>query len=63
MPLKSRKRRQTSRPRCLERKTDAPAEKLTLTLSYPKDSPENVTLKVAWGKLAPSAPIEVVVAE
>ncbi len=34
-------------------------EKLTITLDYPKEKPKNVTLRVAWGKLRLSAPIEV----
>jgi len=39
------------------------AEKLTITLSYPKEDIRNVTLKIAWGNLALSAPIKVTVAE
>jgi hypothetical protein len=38
-------------------------EKLTLELSYPKDNFHKVTLSVAWGTLALTAPIEVTVAE
>lgn len=44
-------------------KAETMAEKLTITLSYPKDNPKNVTLKVAWGNLVLTAPIEVSVAE
>jgi Protein of unknown function (DUF2911) len=39
------------------------AEKLTITLTYPKGEIRNVTLKVAWGDLALSAPIKVSVSE
>jgi hypothetical protein len=39
------------------------AERLTITLSYPKDEIRKVTLKVAWGDLALTAPIDVDVAE
>jgi hypothetical protein len=39
------------------------AEKLTITLAYTKANPKHVTLKVAWGNLALTAPIEVAVAE
>jgi len=35
------------------------AEKLTITLSYPKDDIKNVTLRVAWGTLALTAPVKV----
>jgi len=38
-------------------------EKLTIELSYPKDDFRKVTLNVAWGTLALTAPIEVTVAE
>ena len=38
-------------------------EKLTIELSYPKDNIRKVTLSVAWGTLALTAPIEVTVAE
>jgi hypothetical protein len=38
-------------------------EKLTMELSYPKDNIHKVTLRVAWGTLALSAPIDVTVAE
>ncbi len=44
-------------------KAGEPAEKLTITLTYPKDDIKNVTLKVAWGNLALSAPIKVALAE
>jgi hypothetical protein len=39
------------------------AEKLTIELSYPKDNIHHVTLNVAWGTLALTAPIDVTVAE
>jgi hypothetical protein len=39
------------------------AEKLTIELSYPKDDIRKVTLNVAWGTLALTAPIEVTVTE
>jgi len=39
------------------------AEKLTITLSYPKTDINHVTLRVAWGNLLLSAPIEVSVPE
>jgi len=39
------------------------AEKLTIELSYPKDNVRQVTMSVAWGTLALTAPIEVTVAE
>jgi len=39
------------------------AEKLTITLSYPKDDIRHVTMRVAWGNLVLSTPIEVTVAE
>jgi hypothetical protein len=38
-------------------------EKLTIELSYPKDNIHKVTLSVAWGNLALTAPIDVTVAE
>jgi len=38
-----------------------PVEKLTITLSYPKDKPKNVKLRIAWGKLQLTAPVEVTV--
>ena len=40
-------------------KSEAKADKLTITLSYPKDNIKNVTMKVAWGTLALSAPVKV----
>ena len=39
------------------------SEKLTIELSYPKDNMRKITLKVAWGTLTLTAPIEVTVAE
>src|SRR5579864_8647484 len=35
------------------------AEKLTITLTHPKDDIKSVTLKIAWGNLALSAPVKV----
>jgi hypothetical protein len=42
-------------------KATGTVEKLTITLSYPKDNPKNVRMKVTWGNLALAAPIEVMV--
>lgn len=39
------------------------AEKLTIELSYPKDNFRKVTLNVAWGTLALTAPIDVTVTD
>jgi hypothetical protein len=39
------------------------AQKLTVTFSYGKKNPRKVTLKVAWGNLALTAPIEATVPE
>jgi hypothetical protein len=39
------------------------ASKLTITLTYPKDGINNVTMKVAWGTLELTAPIKVTVSE
>jgi len=39
------------------------AEKLTITLTHPKDEIKNITLKIAWGNLALSAPVKVALAE
>jgi len=39
------------------------ADKLTITMSYANDDIKNVTLKVAWGNLALSAPIKATVSE
>jgi hypothetical protein len=39
------------------------ADKLTIELTYPKDDIRKVTLNVAWGTLALTAPIEVTVTE
>jgi len=44
-------------------KPEATAEKLTITLSYPKDDFRNVTLKIVWGNLALSAPVKVALEE
>lgn len=38
-------------------------EKLTIELSYPQDNDRKVTLNVAWGTLALTAPIDVTVEE
>jgi hypothetical protein len=38
-------------------------EKLTITFSYPKDDIKNVTLRVAWGNLALTAPVKVTLTE
>jgi len=43
--------------------TRTKAEKLTITLSYPKEAVGKVTLKVAWGTLTLTAPIDVTVSE
>ncbi|MBZ5668872.1 MAG: DUF2911 domain-containing protein [Acidobacteriia bacterium] len=40
-------------------KTETKAEKLTITLSYPKENIRKVTLKLAWGNLVLTAPIDV----
>jgi len=40
-------------------KAESTADQLTIALSYPKEDFKNVTLKVAWGDLALSAPIKV----
>jgi hypothetical protein len=41
---------------------EKPAEvnnRLTIMLTYPKENPANVTMKVAWGTLQVSVPIQV----
>ncbi len=40
-------------------KAESPTEKLTITLSYPKDNIKHLTLQVAWGNLVLSTPIDV----
>lgn len=40
-------------------RTSEDVENLMVTLEYPKENPADVTLKVAWGKLQLTAPIEV----
>lgn len=40
-------------------KTTSKVDRLTIILSYPKETPTKVTLRVAWGNLALTAPIEV----
>lgn len=44
-------------------KPDSKAEKLTITLAYPKDNLRNVTMRIAWGTLALSAPVKVGLAD
>jgi hypothetical protein len=44
-------------------KAETPIEKLTITLSYPKGDIKHVMMRIAWGNLALSAPIEVAVPE
>ena len=44
-------------------KAAAPVQKLTITLSHAKESPKKVALKVEWGNLALTAPIEATVPE
>jgi hypothetical protein len=44
-------------------KAETPTEKLTITLSYPKDDIKHVTMRVTWGNLVLSAPIEVALPE
>jgi len=36
-------------------------DKLTITLSYPKDKPKQANLRIAWGKLQLSAPVDITV--
>jgi hypothetical protein len=36
-----------------------PMEKLTITFSYTKEKPKDVTLRISWGKLRLAAPMEV----
>jgi len=43
--------------------TETKAEKLTITLSYPKENIRKVTLKLAWGNLVLTAPIDVNVSD
>jgi len=42
-------------------KAETQAEKLTITLSYPKDDIKHVTMRIGWGNLVLSTPIEVTV--
>jgi hypothetical protein len=44
-------------------RVETQTEKLTITLSHPKDDIKHVTMRVAWGTLALSAAIEVAVPE
>ena len=45
------------------KKAAAITQKLTITLSYPKETPTQVTMKVAWGNFVATAPIEVTLAK
>jgi len=44
-------------------KSGSVADKLTITLAYPKDDFKKVTMKVAWGNMVLTAPITVSLAE
>lgn len=44
-------------------KTAAMAEKLTITMSYTKENYRHVTMKVEWGNMQLTAPIDVTVSE
>jgi len=44
-------------------KAAVPTEKLTITMSYKKEDYRHVTMKVVWGNLALSAPIEATVSQ
>jgi hypothetical protein len=44
-------------------KSAATADKLTITLSYPKEDIKHVSMKLAWGNFVLTAPIEVALAE
>ena len=44
-------------------KSTATADKLTITLSYPKEDIKHVTLNLAWGNFVLTAPIEVALAD
>ena len=44
-------------------KATSKADKLTIALSYAKEAPTKVTMRVAWGNLALTAPIEVSLAK
>lgn len=44
-------------------KAEGVAQMLTITLSYAKETPRKATLKVAWGNLALTAPVEATVSE
>ncbi len=39
----------------------APTEKLTITLTYPKENPKKVEMAIAWGRLRLTAPVLVTV--
>jgi len=44
-------------------KASVVTEKLTITLSYPQNTPTDVTFKLLWGNLMATAPIEVTLAK
>jgi Protein of unknown function (DUF2911) len=44
-------------------KAEGKPEKLTITFSYPQDDVKNVTLRIAWGNLALTAPVKVTLSE
>jgi hypothetical protein len=44
-------------------KAEGKPERLTITFSYPKDDVKNLTLRVAWGNLALTAPVKVTLSE
>ena len=44
-------------------KAEAPTDRLTITLSHPADDIRHVTMRIAWGNLALSGAIEVVLPE
>jgi hypothetical protein len=44
-------------------KAEGKPDKLTITFSHPKDDIKNVTLRVAWGHLALTAPVKVTLTE
>jgi hypothetical protein len=46
-------------PMTEEKSSGAQTEKLTIKFAYPKESPKDVTLRVAWGKLQLKAAIQV----
>lgn len=44
-------------------KAEGVVPKLTITMTYPKAEPKKATLKVAWGNLALTAPVEATLSE